>query len=87
MSLPLKFKAKTGDLRWGKYDYPVTRSQKQSLDGIMNLFDTLLPRSSENPKMPHDGFYSQLPLNGAVIIGINHRSVTVNRHGRVISNQ
>lgn len=82
MSSP-KFKKRTGDLTWGKYDYPVTRSQKAALDGIMNLF-SMLP---EDLRGPSTLFYSQTVLNGDVVIGIYLRSVTVTRHGRVIGNQ
>lgn len=79
----LRFKKRTGDLAWGQYDYPVTRSQKAALDGIMNLFSTL----PKNQRGPSTMFYSQKLLNGDVTIGIYHRSVTVTRHGRVYSNQ
>ncbi len=82
------YKDRKGDLVWGRFDYSVTRTQKATLDGIWNLFRSL-PRGYDSPDdgSPQGGFYSQNPSTGAVIVGLNHRSVTVHRTGRITSNQ
>lgn len=81
-----KFAGRPGDLKWGKYDYPVTRTQKDSLDGLVYMLYGL-PRALDNPDLWQAGFYSQNPSDGGVIIGVNHQSVTVDRNGRVMSNE
>lgn len=81
-----KFKGRPGDLRWGKHNYPVTRTQKESLDGLEYILSSL-PRALDSPELWQAGFYSQSPNDGGVIIGLNHQSVTVDRNGRVTSNE
>lgn len=81
-----KFAGRRGDLKWGKYDYPVTRTQKDTLDGLVYMFSGL-PRAYENPDLWQEGFYSQHAGDGGVIIGLKHQSVTVDRQGRVMSNE
>lgn len=81
-----KFPGRRGDLKWGMYDYPVTRTQKAALDGLWYMLSGL-PKAYDPPNLPEGGFYSQYPTNGIVIIGLNHRSVSVHRNGRITSNQ
>lgn len=89
-----RFKGKRSDLKWGKYDYPVTRTQKDTLDGLWYMMSglprTYNPEEARDPRgytLPEGGFYSQRPDNGSVIIGLHHFSVTVNRWGRITSNE
>jgi hypothetical protein len=44
-----------------------------------------LPQSPEG--IPQGYFCSQRPDNGDVVMGLHHKSVTVDRNGRVTSNQ
>lgn len=81
-----KFAGRRGDLTWGVFDYPVTRTQKAALDGLWYMMSGL-PRSLNNVRHPADSFYSQNGSDGAVIIGLNHESVSVHRSGRITSNQ
>lgn len=83
---PRRFQARPGDHRWGKYDYPVTPTQKKALEALMYMTSGL-PRAPGNPNLPEEGFYSQRSDNGAVIFGINHQSVTVMRSGRMYANE
>lgn len=84
-----KFEGRSDDLVWGKYDYSVTRTQKQALDGLMHVLYGLSPGQINrgDRDLPNGGFYSQRPNDGAVLIGIHHRSVTVYRSGRIKSNE
>lgn len=82
-----KFAGHKGDLTWGKYDFPVTRTQKSTLDGLWYMMSGL-PRSHPmNGDMPAGYFCSQRPSSGDVVIGLNHQSVNVHRNGRITSNQ
>lgn len=81
-----KFAGRRGDWKWGKYEYPVTRTQWESLDALMYMLSTL-PRAYRQPELWQAGFYSQNPNDGGVIIGLNHQSVTVHRNGRITSNE
>lgn len=80
-----KFAGRRNDLVWGKYDYPVTRTQKATLDGLWYMLSGL-PRAYLSD-LPRGGFYSQNPDDGGVVIGLHHQSVTVRRTGRITSNQ
>lgn len=77
------FEGRRGDLKWGVYDYPVTNTQKISLDGLWHMMGGNGPYS-ETPK---GGYYSQDSSNGDIVIGMDHRSVRVHRSGRVTSNR
>lgn len=81
-----RYKGKKGDLTWGKYDYPMTPTQKATLDGLL-LFVNGLPRAYNQPDLWQGGFYSQRVDTGAVVIGLNHQSVSVHRTGRITANQ
>lgn len=81
-----KFAGRPGDRTWGKYDYPVTITQKASLDGLVYMLSGL-PRAQNQPDLWQGGFYSQNPTDGGVIIGIEHQSLTVHRSGRITSNE
>lgn len=84
-----KFAGRRGDLTWGKYDYPVTKTQKATLDGLWYMMSGL-PRGFQQTgswALPDGGYYSQTEENGDVIIGLHHQSVTVHRNGRLTSNQ
>lgn len=80
-----KFPGRNGDLTWGIYDYPVTCTQKATLDGLTNLMSGL-PRAQGRDGLWQNGFYSQNVKDGGVIFGLNHQSVTVHRNGRITSN-
>lgn len=82
-----KFAGRRGDLAWGKYDYPVTRTQKTTLNGLKNLMTGLPHTDIGDRSLPEGYFCSQRPDNGGVIVGLHHRSVTVHRSGRITSNQ
>lgn len=79
-----KFEGRPGDMTWGRYDYPVTRTQCETLDGAWFLL-TGLPISRMRDDAPRGVFYSQTP-DGMVVIGKNHRSINVDRNGRVTGN-
>ncbi len=81
-----KFPGRRGDKVWGKFDYPVTRTQKETLDGLWYMMSGL-PKSDENLDLPTDAFYSQHPVSGDVVIGLVHHSVSVHRSGRLTSNE
>lgn len=81
-----KYPGRRGDLTWGAYEYPVTASQKITLDALWYMMSGL-PRASEISSLPRGGFYSQRSDNGDVVIGLNHESVSVHRSGRITSNQ
>lgn len=78
-----KFAGRRGDLKWGVYDFPVTRTQKAALDALWFI----MGGGGTYSVLPADGFYSQTESDGTVIIGLNHRSVNVHRDGRVTSNR
>lgn len=81
------FKGRSGDLKWGRFDYRVTRTQKEALDGIWYMLTGQTNAADGTANAPTRGiFCSQVPLNGAMIIGLDHHSVTVYRSGRIISN-
>jgi len=80
-----EFKGRRNDTTWGKYDYPVTQTQKAALEGLW-FMTRGLPRAVDNPDLPKGCFYSQHPITGAVIFGLFHRSVSVLRNGRVVAN-
>jgi len=84
----VKFAGRKGDLTWGKYDYPVTRTQKEALDGLLYMMSGLPKWSPSNgyPLMPQGYFCSQREQDGAVVMGLNHHSVSVHRNGRITSN-
>jgi hypothetical protein len=83
-----KFAGRRGDLKWGKYDYPVTKTQKATLDGLLYMMSGLPTWHPANgyPLMPEGYFCSQYPSDGRVVMGLNHQSVSVHRNGRVTSN-
>lgn len=91
ISEPTRYRGQTEDLTWGKYEYKVTRTQKQALDALLYVLYDLSPgqinRNLGMRDLPNGGFYSQRPNDGAVLIGIDHRSVTVYRSGRIKSNE
>jgi|tagenome__1003787_1003787.scaffolds.fasta_scaffold12071519_1 hypothetical protein len=78
-----KFAGRRGDLTWGTFNYSVTRSQKATLDGLLYMMSGLPWGDS----LPREGFCSQRPDNGVVVIGLHHQSVSVHRSGRITSNQ
>lgn len=80
------FPGRRADQKWGRYDYPVTKTQKATLDGLWYMLSGL-PRAYENDRLPQGGFYSQREDTGAVVIGLNHQSVSVHRNGRITSNE
>lgn len=79
------FSGRRGDLTWGIYDYPVTRTQKAALEGLKYMMSGL-PRALDNV-IPEGYFCSQRADNGTVIIGLHHCSVNVDRNGRITSNK
>jgi len=79
-----KFPGRRADLKWGKYDFPVTFAQKTKLDALGYLVSGLPVTFEAN--LPDGLFYSQNPRDGSVIFGLNHRSVTVYRSGRIVAN-
>lgn len=80
------FAGRRGDLTWGEYNYPVTRTQKETLDGLWYMMSGL-PQAGFGQKIPEGGFYSQRENNGDVIIGLHHCSVAVHRNGRITGNK
>jgi hypothetical protein len=83
-----RFAGRKGDLTWGRFDYPVTRTQKATLDGLWHMMNGL-PRGYEQRgsyALPEGGFYSQRPDTGDVVIGLHHHSVNVHRNGRITGN-
>lgn len=80
-----KFEGRRGDSTWGTYDYPVTLTQKKSLEGIWYMLSGLPKATGNLNGLPAEGFYSQDPGNGDVIIGLFHHSVYVHRDGRITS--
>lgn len=81
-----KFRGLPGDLTWGVYNYPVTRTQKETLEGLHYMM-TGLPRAHPaNGDMPQGYFCSQRESNGAVVVGLHHHSVSVYRTGRIRGN-
>lgn len=86
-----KFEGRRGDLTWGIYDYPVTKTQFATLDGLWYMMSGLPKGFGQDSKgayaLPRGAFYSQRPDNGDVIIGLNHQSVSVHRNGRITSNE
>jgi len=82
-----KFAGRKGDLTWGAYDYPVTKTQKATLDGVWYMMSELPRAPGGSGYLPDGLFYSQRPDNGVVIIGLFHCSISVHRNGRVTSNQ
>jgi hypothetical protein len=80
-----RFIGSRNDVTWSEFRYPVTRTQKETLNGVWYLLSgTPNPQGNE---MPRGGFYSQRPDTGAVIVGLDHRSVTVHRTGRITVNR
>lgn len=82
----LRFKGRRGDLKWGKFKYPVTRTQKATLDGLRYMMSGLPKAHPSNGDMPKGYFCSQRVDNGDIVIGLNNESVSVHRSGRVTSN-
>lgn len=80
------FPGKRGDRKWGTYDFPVTRTQKEALEGLWHMFRGL-PRAYGSTDLPQGGYYSQHPTTGAVLIGLHHNSVSVHRSGRITPNK
>lgn len=89
-----QFKGRRGDLKWGKYKYPVTRTQKETLDGLRYMMRGLPRAPVTNDDITHPSsddipvgyFCSQRANNGDVVIGLNNHSVSVHRSGRITSN-
>ena len=79
------FQPRRGDLRWGPFGYPVTKTQKASVEGVVFLL-TSLPRAFGANALWQKGFYSQNPRTGAIIMGLDHHSVSIHRDGRVTAN-
>jgi hypothetical protein len=79
-----KFEGQPNDLVWGRRDYPVTRTQKATLDGLRYMM-TGLPHS-DHDDIPQGYFCSQNESNGDVVIGLHHHSVSVHRNGRLTAN-
>jgi hypothetical protein len=86
-----KFPGRKGDFHWGIYDYPVTFTQKATLDGLWYMLSGLPKALGQEDKgdyaLPQGCYYSQNSNDGGVIIGLNHQSVTVHRNGRITSNE
>lgn len=91
-----KFAGRKGDLKWGAFDFPVTKTQKATLDGLWYMMSglpkvpralSLRPDVSDGWDLPKRCFYSQKESNGDVVIGLNHESVTVRRDGRLVGNE
>lgn len=74
------------NLKWGLYDYPVTQTQKNTLDGLWHMMSDL-PRAYNSPTLPEGAFYFQRSDNGDVIIGLYHCSVSVHRDGLLTINK
>lgn len=68
-----RFQARPGDQTWGRFNYPVTITQKNALDAVLHLF------AGTGFEMIH----SQKTCNGDVILVIEGRSVTIKRSGRM----
>jgi hypothetical protein len=81
----MKFKGRPGDLTWGPFGYPVTQTQKAAVEGIVFMLSSL-PRAFNQPDLWQNGFYSQNPATGAIIMGLDHHSVSIHRNGRVTAN-
>lgn len=82
-----RFVGRRGDLVWGTYDYPVTLSQKTTLDGLKYMMRGLPRAKAWDEGIPEEYFCSQRPDNGDVVIGLHHNSVNVHRNGRITSNE
>ena len=82
-----RFPGRPGDFTWGKYDYPVTRTQHETLDGLWYMMSGLPRAHPDNGDMPKGYFCSQRSDNGDVVMGLNHHSVSVDRNGRVTANR
>ena len=82
-----RFVGRRGDLTWGKFDYPVTKSQKSALDGLWYMMTGLPRQDPPNGHLPQGLFYSQRPDTGVVIIGLHQYSVNVHRSGLIVGNQ
>lgn len=82
-----RFTGRRGDLIWGVGDFPVTRTQKATLDGLRFIMSRLPRAHPSNGNMPSGYFCSQHPDNGDVVIGMHHCSVNVHRNGRITSNE
>lgn len=80
-----QFKGRRGDLTWGKYEYPVTRTQKETLDELRYLMTGLPHVGIPNENLPKGYFCSQRPDNGEVVIGLHGYSVSVRRNGRLLN--
>jgi hypothetical protein len=78
-----RFAGRDGDLKWGPYNYPVTPTQKATLDGLWYMMSGLPTYNGE----PIGYFASQQPNTGVVFIGLHHKSVSVHRNGRITSNE
>lgn len=81
-----KFAGRRGDLKWGRYNYPVTKTQKATLDGLWYMMSELPRAYGGGQSLPQGGFYSQMEDSGDVIIGLFGRSVSVHRNGRITGN-
>lgn len=81
-----KFAGRRGDLKWGKFDYPVTKTQKATLDGLWYMMNGLPRSHSANGDTPEGYFCSQTPSNGDVVMGLHGCSVTIHRTGRITAN-
>lgn len=80
----LQFKGRRGDLKWGKFKYPVTRTQKAALEGLRYMMRGV-PQAKYDD-IPSGYFCSQRIDNGDVVIGLNNHLVSVHRSGRITSN-
>jgi hypothetical protein len=82
-----RFVGRRKDLTWGPYNYPVTRTQKEALDGLWYMMSGLPQSRSINGYIPEGYFCSQRPDTGEVIMGLHHHSVSIHRNGRITSNE
>lgn len=83
---PQRYRGKPRDKKWGKYDYPVTPSQKRVLEAIWYMLSGQ-PKAYLNDSLPQNCFYSQRTDDGTVIIGLNQESINVYRSGHIASNE
>lgn len=83
----IRFKGRYDDLKWGAHNYSVTRTQKETLDGLWYMMRGLPRTNPLHGTIPEGYFCSQRLDNGAVVIGLHGHSVSVGRNGRVVGNK
>ena len=81
-----RFRGRRDDLKWGIYDYPVTSTQKRTLEGLHHMMNGLPRAHPANGNMPKGYFCSQRIDTGTVVVGLHHHSVSVHRDGRITAN-